>query len=255
MREYWMNRNEERVTLVNKIKTKYETEIENSIKGTKIYDEPTETCTKQNRETEKILQKADSVSAVFEYAKPGKNTAVLNFANFLTPGGGFISGAMAQEEALCLESTLYPVISDDAFDPYYRQNKDMKPFLGSLYGDRALYTPDVVFFRDGKEVFCDVITCAAPNAHQYIVAGGNQKVNGITLMNRIKFILDIAVKEGVDTLILGAFGCGVFGHNPGTLGSIYKYLLDEYEGVFETVVIAVIDQPTLDRIHNGFVCA
>ena len=51
----------------------------------------------------------DVVSSVNEFAT-GK-TAVLNFASYSNPGGGFIRGMMAQEEALCWGGTMYNVLS------------------------------------------------------------------------------------------------------------------------------------------------
>ena len=46
--------------------------------------------------------------------------------------------------------------------------------------------------------------------------------------------------SGCNIIIIGAWGCGVFGQKPGTVAEIYKDLLDtEYKNVFEKVIIAV----------------
>lgn len=245
-------KNMERVIFVTMTQTKYALDIKDSIDRTMVYDSSALIYPERGSlQTEFVFEQTDSVSAVFKYAD--KNTAILNFANFTTPGGGFIYGAMAQEEALCLESTLYPVISDRKLKSYYFANKHALPSVGCLYSNRALYSPGIVFFRNEEEKRCDVITCAAPNASEYLAAGGSQKMNGNALLDRMTFILDTAVKNGVKTLILGAFGCGVFGQNPETLGALYNYLLtDKYQGVFERVVFAVIDEKTLRPLESGF---
>jgi hypothetical protein len=41
-----------------------------------------------------------------------RSIAVLNMASFLRPGGGVINGAIAQEESLCLRSTLYTALDE-----------------------------------------------------------------------------------------------------------------------------------------------
>ena len=172
-------KNMERVIFVNMTKTKYALDIKDSIDRTKVYDSSALIYPERGSlQTEFVFEQTDSVSAVFKYAD--KDTAILNFANFTTPGGGFIYGAMAQEEALCLESTLYPVISDRKLESYYFANKRALSSVGCLYSNRALYSPGIVFFRDeeGEEKRCDVITCAAPNASEYLAAGGSQKMNG-----------------------------------------------------------------------------
>ena len=63
----------------------------------------------------------------------GLRPLALNFANGVNPGGGFLSGARAQEEALCRSSALYTTILGDPMYEYHR-----RPFPAGLdrLGDR-----------------------------------------------------------------------------------------------------------------------
>lgn len=156
----------------------------------------------------------DTVTAIFYISsiKSSDKIAALNFASFKNPGGMFLKGSKAQEECLCMDSTLYPVL-DSFRDAYYEPNK--KLLNRALYTDRALYTPDVIFENEERMVKADIITCAAPNkyaAQKY--QNVSDEENEKALRNRLLFIRDIVIDQGVDTLILGAFGCGVFGQDP-----------------------------------------
>lgn len=88
----------------------------------------------------------------------------LNFANGVTPGGGFLSGSRAQEECLCRSSALYATLVGDAMYAAHRQ----RPLPDS--SDWAILSPRVPVFRtdDGKPLAepweLDFITCAAPVA-------------------------------------------------------------------------------------------
>ena len=177
-----------------------------------------------------------SVDAIINHAE-GK-TAVLNFASYKNPGGMFILGSRAQEECLCHESFLYNVLKN--FPDYYSWNEGHKN--RSLYTNRAIYSPDIIFERDGKTYPCDVITCAAPNLSWALRYRNAQAIedNKKLLRDRIRFVLDIADLQGVETLILGAFGCGVFKQDAEVVANHFVNLLqtEEYSSI-KKVVFAV----------------
>ena len=208
--------------------------IKTCVRQTALYDDESLFSSMHSfQQTESIVEDLDSVSAIFRYATPvnGK-IAVLNFASYRHPGGGYINGSMAQEEALCAESILYNVLRGKEY--FYNYNNLHTNC--NLYTNRALYTPDILFERDGKKVFCDVITCAAPNRGA-LKQGISDKENSIALESRIRFVLKIAATNKVQTLILGAYGCGVFAQDPEEVATLFKENIGK--GIFHTVVYAI----------------
>lgn len=191
------------------------------------------------------LERLDSVKSLIQHHE-GK-TAVLNFASYKNPGGKFFDGSAAQEEALCHDSNLYNVLR--AFPEYYAWNK--RHNNKALYTNRALYTEDVIFFdesvcvygADPVQIKADVITCAAPN---FYAASKYAKVdpedNEEELEKRIKFVLDVAEDNNVETLILGAFGCGVFGQDAMTVAKYFKKYLKGYDYHFKNVYFSIKDR-------------
>lgn len=225
---------------VKKMDSKYKKEIEESIINTAKY--PNNTIEKNNNvdknAPELIFKETDSVSATIDETD-GK-VCLLNFASYKNPGGMFMNGSKAQEECICHESTLYNVLSE--FPEYYNDNK--KRLNRALYKNSALYTPDIVFERDGKSYKRDVLTCAAPNysaAKKY--NNVSIKENHEVLKNRIEFVLDCMAFEGVDVPILGAYGCGVFGQDAKEVADTFKTCITENNYPFKKVVFAVISGP------------
>ena len=213
-------------------------EIEDCVAETYLYDTNFKLDLNDygNNETDVniIVCDLDSVAAILEYKDD--ITAVLNFASFKNPGGMFLKGSKAQEECLCHESYLYNVLREHG--DFYAENNKMKN--KALYKNRALYTENVLFERDDRYAYCDVITCAAPNktaAQKY--CNVSNKENSEVLKSRIKFVIDVAVYGGANTLILGAYGCGVFGQDPHEVATIFKEILDQYPKLFKTVVFAI----------------
>ena len=202
---------------------KYKVEIENSVKLTKLYNKNAIINDNRYKEGNVKIQivDEDSVTALFNHYD--KKTCVLNFASYRHPGGNFINGSRAQEESLCLESFLYNVLVE--FQSFYAWNN--KHINNSLYLNRALYSPKVVFEHNNMSHKFDVLTCASPNlsaARKKITEDENTK----ELENRIKFIVDILLANNVETAILGAFGCGVFGQNPIEVATIFEKIISKY---------------------------
>ncbi len=215
-------------------------EIQRSIARTKIYSHTVDNAGEYNGNPGSMVVNMDTVSAVFEYGTGDDKTIVLNFASFKNPGGGFLTGALAQEEAVCMESTLYQVIGDPSFADYYDYNAHHTN--RSLYEDRALLSPGIVFIKSDKESAAAMLTVAAPNRSAYLTnnAEATEEENLKALKNRIGFIADIINAHNAEVVILGAFGCGVFGQDPKTVASIFKDKMKN--STVKKIVYAVIDR-------------
>lgn len=241
IKRYWEDKKPRALTARNHTKVmqeKYGLDIQNVVANTKIYDDNSNfRIISEDKETEIIVEDIDSVGAVMKYTYNGVNTAVLNFASYKNPGGMFLNGSKAQEECLCHESFLYNVLKEFQTE-FYDWNNQRKN--KALYLNRALFSPEILFIRGAKQERCSVITCAAPNKsaaqkYQNVSDEENTKV----LRSRIKFVLDIAKENNVHTLILGAYGCGVFGQDATEIANIFKEYLTTTHKDFGTVVFAI----------------
>lgn len=233
---YWINKRERAIQArehCEYIKQVYDEDTKYSIENSSIYDSLYKFTNKVNDiNTQIIVDEIDSVNAIFKYNN--NKTAVLNFASYKHPGGMFLQGSKAQEECLCHASNLYNVLKE--LEDYYNWNN--QHLNKALYKDRAVYSKDIIFMNDNDICKCDVITCAAPNkaaAQKY--CNIDNKHNYDILKQRINFVLKIANEQNVDTLILGAFGCGVFGQNPIEVASIFNHYLHDIK--FNKVIFAI----------------
>jgi len=187
-----------------------------------------------------------TVEAVRRLTEEGKeNIGVLNFASAKNPGGGFINGAMAQEESLAASSTLYRTLT--VHEEYYRENRAQRSMM---YTNYAIYSPDVVFFRDGrfqlveKPFKASVLTLPAVNMGQVLLKGEDSAEAERVMRRRMKLALAIFARQGARNLVLGAYGCGVFRNDPKKIAAWWKELLED-EGMgqyFDFIFHAVLDQ-------------
>jgi len=90
------------------------------------------------------------------------------------------------------------------------------------------------------------LTCAAPNAAEIAreSADALSQIRG-TLAVRSAMILAVAAHNEVDSLVLGAWGCGVFRNAPGEVAAAFKTHLTgdgRFAGYFDHIVFAVYDR-------------
>jgi uncharacterized protein (TIGR02452 family) len=167
----------------------------------------------------------------------GHSVLALNFANGTNPGGWFLDGGRTQEEALCRDSLLYGTLLGHEM---YDVHKTM-PYEDA--SDWCIVSRDVPFIRDENSDLvaypwvCDVVTCAAPISSPYRDAYCRE-----LFRKRIHRLLEVAASLGYTGLVLGAWGCGMFGNDPASTAKVFRELLEgEFLGCFGEVVFAVTD--------------
>ena len=70
------------------------------------------------------------------------------------------------------------------------------------------------------------------------------------LNSRIKTVLSIAAENNEKVLILGAWGCGVFGQDANEVAEIFKDYLTTLFNCFDTIVFAIPNNNPNDMMSN-----
>lgn len=203
-------------------------------------------------QTELILSRERTCEAAKSYS--GKRVCILNFASFVTPGGGVARGTTAQEESICRISTLYKCITNASVRIYYDSHWDKinKMLIDRGNNDDIIYTPGVTVFKadtfdcellpESEWYTVDVITCAAPDLrysnHGVPFRPTEEELTAL-LEKRWRKILAVSADHNVEVLILGAFGCGAFYNPPQIVAKAAENACKDYDRCFEKIVFAV----------------
>ena len=163
--------------------------------------------------------------------------AVLAFASFTNPGGGYIQGYLGQEATLCADSYLYNVL--DKQRNWYGENR-RRNINCELYRNRALVVPAVRFDRNHVHAYADVIVAAAPNVKR---ARQEYRVSDDALLDalrdRIRFVLAICDELGREKLVLGAWGCDNNGFDAEAVAELFRKELASGDFKVKQVFFAV----------------
>ena len=198
----------------------------------------------------------------------GNIIGVLNFASATKPGGGFKSGAEAQEESITRASTLYSTLVTPEATKFYDLHKNESlQNNAAFYSHGMVYSPKVVVFRDDdglwtKPFEIDVLTCAAVNAGEILknTNGTNNPATMVTIekemTERMGRILYLFEQKGARNIILGTFGTGVFRNDVATVTRIWAQLLvlptARFKNSFDRVIFAVTGDTTYNDFKSGF---
>ncbi|KAL8854541.1 MAG: hypothetical protein Q9221_000576 [Calogaya cf. arnoldii] len=185
---------------------------------------------------------------------------VLNMANAHWAGGGFMKGAIAQEEALCYRSSLYFTL---------------KHHFYPMADKAAIYSPTVVVIRESLAKqhrildlrriddlpVVSVVSMAAlrdPSILRRVSDGLEtyaKPADRELMRAKMRMVLRVAAAQGHRQLVLGALGCGAFGNPRGEVVNLWKEVFLEPEfggGWWKDVVFAVLDSNHNEDADSNF---
>lgn len=184
------------------------------------------------------------------------DTLCLNFASAKNPGGGFLGGSQAQEESLARASGLYPCLVQ--MEEMYQYNRQLKT---CFYSDYMIYSPDVPVIRNEADELLDepylLSFVTAPAVNAGVVRERepeNVSLIATVMKERIRKVLRLAAMHEKRTIILGAYGCGVFRNHARDVADYFAQVLlqEEYAQLFDQIVFAIYDHSARQENLRAF---
>ena len=211
-------------------------------------------------ETEvKVIDK-DCIYAAKDLIDRGFNPCMLNMASFSTPGGGVMKGSSAQEENIFRRSNIFKSLyqfHSIGENLGIKQREERYPLD---YNFGGIYTPHVTIFKGGSDTRYTLLEEPFEVAVVSVSAVKNPTLkNGKlepwvidTTKSKIRQILDIALENGHDSLVLSAFGCGAYKTPPTEMAKLFKEVIESknYKGAFKVIHFAIINVPSTNGSHN-----
>jgi len=188
------------------------------------------------------------------------NPCVLNMASFHTPGGGVINGSSAQEENIFRRTNIFESLYqfNDIGTLYDVKQREERYPLDYNFG--AIYTPHVTVFKGSDDTNYTPLEEPFKVGVVSVAAVKNPRCeNGKlvpwvvdTIKCKIRQILDVALENGHDSLVLSAFGCGAYKTPPTEMARLFKEVLssDTYKNVFKVIHFAIINLKSTNGEHN-----
>ncbi len=179
----------------------------------------------------------DTINATLDLKRNNYHPILLNMSDHYMPGGCVLMGYSSQEES-CFRRTNY----------FLTLKRDFYPMCNI----DTIYSPNVTVFRKDEESKYEIMEkeehisfIASP-----AICGPKTDYDNTTFTDKdeidlaeekIRMIFKTAYKHNHDSLVLSAWGCGVF-HNPGEhISRMFKEIIHEYDGCFKIIVFAIME--------------
>jgi uncharacterized protein (TIGR02452 family) len=181
-------------------------------------------------DTDIEIENIDTITAALREIKAGRRVLILNMANAYKPGGGFATGAKAQEEDLFRSMDLYTTLTPDLYPMQYNQ---------------IIYTPKAHIIKDAnyetleQPVEVGVVSVAAfDNPHVDNYGMLSEYIHEMT-SEKIRMIYHLGLVQKYDCLILGALGCGAFNNPPHEIAGMFCDITEDYVQRYEKIVFPI----------------
>lgn len=183
------------------------------------------------------FEQMDTISASIKYAKPYFVYPAVDFLVFASSkhyGGGVWTGAKAQEEDIFLCTDLF-MLKEQVEKEYY-------PLKGILSVDCHIVS-DANHNNLDQEIPARAFFAAAPNLNKEM----NDPKLDVDFYSRMLCLTDATLDHSTETtLVIGAWGCGVFKNDPKEVAELFKTIMPLLLEDYKEVVVAIPDEKVLN---------
>ncbi|EDO29211.1 predicted protein [Nematostella vectensis] len=221
---------------------------------TKPYHDASVTRVESGITTSIRVVNGDCLEEALELKRQGFKPAVLNMASPKRPGGGYLTGAGAQEENLFRRTNYVQHLADPdkKFDP----NRDWHFRLPEF---SCVYSTDVMVFRASEDRGYAFLPEPVPMSFLAVAAYPNPPcIKGSPRLipefvekckRKIRLLLAVGLQQHHDSLVLSAWGCGAFRNPPQHIAQLFKEVLNEHEFLnqYKHISFAIVDDANAMR--------
>lgn len=208
------------------------------------------------------VKNQDCLHAAYDmYKQYNCMPCVLNMASYVKPGGGVLNGSRAQEESLFRRTNLCASLY--CFSSYgkhlgFELLENAYPIEGL---NDAIYTNGVTVFKDAEPYGCQLLSEPYMINVISVAAIKNPKLNKDgslpewpykMMCEKIQTILNVAIENKQEYMVLSAFGCGAYHNPPSNIAAIFHDILSQepYNHAFKHIVFAIIDDHNAKGVGN-----
>ena len=184
----------------------------------------------------------DTLEAGIDLVSNNRYPLVLNLADNNFPGGHVDMGSGAQEESIFRRTNYFTTL-----------NYTSSPRLYPILDTEAIYSPSIMVIKNGnleytnRTYLMSFVACPGIK-HPELVDGHLSITDKERLFIKIETVFQIALYNNHDSLVLGALGCGAWNNPPEDVIEIYKDVIKKWDGVFKTIVFAILEIDNKDYI-------